>query len=360
MFDDLQALFELKRKESPESSHYAITVSKMPKKCSQIPKEYLASNSSYTQNEYIAMIDNILLIINPNASKGKGKYKAKKIKDIFSRHGRNCTIAYTSGKGHAEKLAKSGVESGFRTIIAAGGDGTVNEVINGMMRASGREKAKMGIIPVGRGNDFAWVAGIPNDIEKAVDIILNGEAKATDVGFAKGSGKEKGRYFLNGMGFGFEPMVNFKAQEYKHLNGMMSYVAAFIHILFNPPKGYNLHVKIDDDEFDLTTQQFSANNGRRMGSSFLMTPKAEIDDGLLDYMFTKKLYKGFGLIRMAFKFFRGAMVTDKVNFGYGKAHKIELSSERNLVVAHVDGEEFTRAGKHFEIEIRESAVKLYR
>ncbi len=332
----------------------------MPKMCRQIPNESLATSTGYTQNESIAMIDNILLIINPNASKGKGKNKARKIKDIFSRHGRNCTIAYTSGKGHAEKLARSGVESGFRTIIAAGGDGTVNEVINGIMRANGREKVKMGIIPVGRGNDFAWVAGIPDDIEKAVDIIVKGEAKLTDVGFAKGTGKEKGRYFLNGMGFGFEPMVNFKAQDYKHLNGMISYVAAFIHILFNPPKGYNAHVKIDDDEFDLTTQQFSANNGRRMGSSFLMTPQAEIDDGLLDYMFTKKLYKGFGLIKMAFKFFRGAMVSDSVNFGYGKAHRIEISSEKDMIVSHVDGEEFCRSGKHFEIEILESAIKLYR
>ncbi len=306
------------------------------------------------------MIDNILLIINPNASKGRGRNKAKKIKDIFSKQGRSCTIAYTSGKGHAEKLAKSGVESGFRTIIAAGGDGTVNEVINGVMRAKGHERVRMGIIPVGRGNDFAWIAGIPNDLEKAVDIIIKGDVKDTDVGFAKGTGREKGRYFLNGMGFGFEPMVNFKAQDYKHLNGMVSYVAAFIHILFNPPKGYDLNVKIDDEEIEINSQQFSANNGRRMGSSFLMTPLAEIDDGLLDYMYTKKLYKGFGLIKMAFRFFRGAMVSDKENFAYGKAKRIEISSSRDLIVSHIDGEEFSRVGKHFEIEILHNAVKLYR
>lgn len=306
------------------------------------------------------MIDNFLLIINPNASKGKGKNKAKKIKDTFSRYGKECVIAYTSGKGHAEKLAKSGVESGFRTIIVAGGDGTVNEVINGMMRAKGHEKARMGIIPVGRGNDFAWVAGIPLDMTKAVELIINGEAKSTDVGFAKGTDREKGRYFLNGMGFGFEPMVNFCAQDYKHLNGMASYCAAFIHILFNPPKGYFLSVKIDDEEFQLRTQQFSVNNGRRMGSSFLMTPLAEIDDGLLDYMYTKKIFKGFSIIKMALRFLKGAMVTDKVNFGYGKAKKIEIKSSEDLIVSHVDGEEFSRKGKHFEIEILPSAVLLYR
>ena len=305
------------------------------------------------------MLDNILLIINPNASKGKGRNRAKKIKEIFSLNGKKCTIAYTSGKGHAEKLAKSGVESGFTTIIAAGGDGTVNEVINGIMRADGHDRVGMGIIPVGRGNDFAWIAGIPADIEKAVNIILHNEAIATDVGFARGTEREEGRYFLNGMGFGFEPMVNFLAQDYKHLNGMASYVAAFIHILFNPPKGYKMHVNIDGDEFDLVSQQFSCNNGRRMGSSFLMTPLALIDDGKLDYMYTKKLYRGFGIIRMALKFFRGAMVSDKEHFGYGKAERVEITST-DQVISHVDGEEFTRKGSHFVIEIQPKAVKLFR
>ncbi len=306
------------------------------------------------------MKDNILLIINPNASKGKGRKKAKRIKDIFALHGRQCAVAYTSGRGHAEKLAKSGVESGIRTIVAAGGDGTVNEVINGIMKARGHENVAMGIIPVGRGNDFAWIAGIPNNLEKAIDIILSNEPKLTDVGHAKGTDRERGVYFLNGMGFGFEPMVNFLAQDYRHLNGMASYIAAFIHMLFNPPKGYRMHVKIDDEEFDLVSQQFSCNNGRRMGSSFLMTPLALIDDGYLDYMYTKKLFKGFGLIKMAIRFLRGAMVTDKENFSYGKAKRVEITSDRDLIVSHVDGEEFSRKGKHFVMEILPSAIKLFR
>lgn len=306
------------------------------------------------------MKDNILLIINPNASKGKGRKKANKIKDLFALHGRRCAIAYTSGRGHAEKLAKSGVESGIKTIIAAGGDGTVNEVINGIMKARNHDKVAMGIIPVGRGNDFAWAAGIPCNLEKAVDIILNNEPRATDVGFGRGTDREKGVYFLNGMGLGFEPMVNFRAQEYRHLNGMASYIAAFIHMLFNPPRGYSMHVKIDDEEFDLVSQQFSCNNGRRMGSSFLMTPLAEIDDGKLDYMYTRRLFKGFGLIRLAVRFLRGAMVSDKENFGYGKARRVEITSDKDLMVSHVDGEEFSRKGKHFVIEILPSAVRLFR
>lgn len=306
------------------------------------------------------MNNDILLIINPNASKGKGKKKAKKIKDIFASKGKTCTIAYTIGKGHAEKLAKSGVETGFKTIIVAGGDGSVNEVINGLMRAKGHENVNLGIIPLGRGNDFAWIAGIPNNVEKACSIIIDGHTQDTDVGFAKGTEREKGRYFLNGMGFGFEPLVNFKAQSYKHLNGMISYIVAFVNILFNPPKGYKLSIEIDGQKSEINTQQLSVNNGRRMGSSFLMTPKAEINDGLLDYMYTKRIFKGFGLIRLVLQFLRGAMIKDTVNFSYGNAKRVVVDSLSGLVVSHADGEEFTRKGKHFEIEILEKAVKLYR
>lgn len=303
------------------------------------------------------MNTNALLVINPNASKGKGEAKAKRISEYFREAGWNCTVAYTQGTGHAEKLAKSGAENGFKTIIAAGGDGTVNEVINGIMR-SGR-KVDMGVIPVGRGNDFAWFAGIPNDWKKASDIIINGETRPTDVGHAKGNDADK--YFLNGMGFGFEPMVNFKAQEYKHINGMASYVAAFISILMNPPKGYEISMTIDGGEpKHFKTQQISLNNGRRMGSSFLMTPKAEIDDGVLDYMFTNRLYKGFGLIGLVFKFFKGAMVSDKENFSYGNAKKVVINVFGSGAVSHVDGEEFERSGNHFEIEILPEAVSLYR
>lgn len=301
----------------------------------------------------------VLLVINPKASKGKGEVKARKINEYFTSKGWKCTVAYTQGEGHAEKLARSGVENGFKTIIAAGGDGTVNEVINGIMKSGHHEDVRMGVVPVGRGNDFAWIAGIPNDWKKAVDIIVEREAKPTDVGHAVSPSADK--YFLNGMGFGFEPMVNFRAQEYKHLNGMASYVVAFLHILFNPPKGYEVTMSLDDGETKrFKTQQISVNNGRRMGSAFLMTPKAEIDDGIFDVMFTNKLYKGFELIGLVMKFLRGAMVSDKVNFSYTNARKVVVDVLGKGAETHVDGEEFDRSGNHFEIEILPSAIRLFR
>ena len=301
----------------------------------------------------------VLLIINPNSSKGKGKAKADKISKYFSDNGWNCNVAYTQGVGYGEKLAKSGVENGFTTIIAAGGDGTVNEVLNGIMKSGRAGDVKMGIIPVGRGNDFAWIAGIPDDWKKAADLILKGDVVETDVGHAVSPGVEK--YFLNGMGFGFEPMVNFQAQAYRHLNGMASYVVAFLHILMNPPKGNEVTMTIDGGEpRRFRTQQISVNNGRRMGSSFLMTPKAEIDDGKFDFMFTNKIYRGLGLVSLVLKFLRGAMVSDKVNFSYGNATRVVLDTGETGIGSHVDGEEFHRSGCHYEIDIIPAAIKLFR
>ena len=122
----------------------------------------------------------ILLIINPNASKGRGRKSAKLIQSIFKSRGRQCTVAYTKGAGHAATLARKGVQYEYKVIIAAGGDGTVNEVLNGIMFSGRSSSVTMGIIPIGRGNDFAWCAGIPRKLEESIDLIINGSAKPVD------------------------------------------------------------------------------------------------------------------------------------------------------------------------------------
>ena len=199
----------------------------------------------------------ILLIINPNASKGHGARKARSIGSYFRSLGRQCTIAYTNGEGHARSLAERGAGYGYRTIVAAGGDGTVNEVLNGIMRSGKNKDIMMGLIPIGRGNDFAWAAGIPKDPWKAAKLIANGTAKPCDVGFVLGGDSSDGMYFLNGAGIGFEAIVNFKAADYRRLNGMPSYIAAFLYTIFHVPKAYQVHLEVDDQVFALQTQQIS-------------------------------------------------------------------------------------------------------
>ena len=301
----------------------------------------------------------ILLIINPNASKGKGKKRAKEIKESFKKHGRSCVVAYTREPGHATLLARKGVLYKYRTIIAAGGDGTVNEVLNGIMTAEGHEKVTMGIIPIGRGNDFAWFAGIPCNIEKAVSLINSNEGKPVDVGICRGSGHESGVYFFNGAGFGFEPLVNFRAMGYRHLNGMPSYIVAFLYILFHFPSPYHIKLAIDGKESLVETQQISVCNGRRMGSAFIMAPKATFNDGLFDLMYAKKpLVTLSDIIKAVLSFLKGAQVTDKKTFSYVNAKSVSIEVLNGTMEAHCDGEVFSRAGSSFDLEILPSALKL--
>lgn len=299
----------------------------------------------------------VLLIINPHASKGQGKRKAKKLGDYFRKKHVQCMIAYTLGEGHAEKLAAAGIANGFRCIVAAGGDGTVNEVLNGIMR-SGRKDIRMGIIPIGRGNDFAWSARIPTDIYKASDMIIKGDSRPCDVGYCCGDGQENGRYFLNGTGFGFEPMVNFRAMEYKHINGFPSYVVAFLYCLKNPPKGYSVRLCADGEEHIIRTQQISVANGIRMGGGFRMTPLARLDDGAFDVMYPNKVYNGMSLIRLAVSFLKGGQVKDHESFSYFNARKVTIEVESKDIPVHSDGEVFSYGGGSFSLELLPSALNL--
>ncbi len=299
----------------------------------------------------------ILLIINPNASKGRGKKKAKEIQSLFRTMGRECTVAYTRAPGHAESLAKRGALYGYDTIVAAGGDGTVNETVNGIMK-SGVKSVRMGIIPIGRGNDFSWMVGIPSSQKKAVSLIAGGKTGRIDVGFCKGTDHPDGMYFVNGAGFGFEPMVNFKAMDYKHLNGMLSYIVAFLDILVHPPKPYRIRLDVDGNVSELETQQISVSNGRRMGSSFIMAPDAMIDDGFFDVMYTNFPLERKGLIKAVLAFLRGAHTEDSRTFTCVRARSVSINSEEKCIEAHCDGELFTHVGQEFRIEMRSGALEL--
>lgn len=303
----------------------------------------------------------LLLIVNPNASKKKGKKKAHAVRELFLKRGRYAAIAYTYYKGHAAQLAEKGCRYGYKNIIAVGGDGTVNEVLNGIVRSGKGSSVRMGIVPVGRGNDFAWIAGIPVKPEAAVDLICSGEARPTDIGLCRGTGCEDGIYFFNGAGFGFEPQVNFQAAEYKHVNGMPSYVLAFLHILLHMPKPVKTTFLVDGEKDEVFTQQISVCNGRRMGSTFIMAPLAEIDDGYLDCVYTNFPIKTrLSLIRTVLSFFIKAQPKDTRHFTYRKARRVELSFLDGTLDAHADGEELSRKGRQYDVSVVPSAIMLMR
>jgi len=304
------------------------------------------------------------IILNPNAAKGKARSAQKSIADCFSRNNHPHEIFLTGEPLHAIDLARKAVLDGYKLIVAAGGDGTLNEVVDGVMRTSKeqgllpQDMPLIGVLPVGRGNDFAYIAKIPKDIGKACDLIMQQKWIPTDCGELFGGKYPSGRYFINGVGLGFEPLVNFVASDFKRISGMLSYLMGLFKVMMRYPKPLKVTLESDVGTFTCDTQQISVCNGRRMGSMFLMGPEAEIDDGLLDVVYANTEIKGHEILWYAVKFLRGSQIKSP-RFSSFKARNIKIKAS-GLLACHADGEEISRGCEAVSIELYPASVKLIR
>jgi diacylglycerol kinase family enzyme len=158
-----------------------------------------------------SVIEEWLVIVNPNAGNGKGKKDWEKISDLLKNKGLAFAVKFTERKGHAIHFTIEGISAGYRKIITVGGDGTLNEVVNGafISKACPTAEISLALIPVGTGNDWGRMFGIPLDHEKAINIIIENKVLLHDVGlvsYFEGS-RKKERYFINIAGLGFESVV---------------------------------------------------------------------------------------------------------------------------------------------------------
>lgn len=308
----------------------------------------------------------ICIILNPHADKGRALIKRAQIESSCKRFHLSYKIKLTSGPLDAINIAKDAVLAGYKTIVSAGGDGTANEVADGMVRGI-REKGLsfasspvLGIIPVGRGNDFAFTAKIPHNVEKAIELISQQEWSSTDYGELVGGRFEEGRCFLNGVGIGFEPLVNFVASDFKRVHGMASYLLGFMKVMLHYPKPSKIFISVDDEkEFTLETQQLSVCNGRRMGSMFIMGPVASIDDGVLDMVYANKPLRGGQIVLLALRFFKGTQLKTS-HFSMIRGKKVTLRATQPSLVCHTDGEEVSRGCESIDIQLFPGELKCIR
>lgn len=305
----------------------------------------------------------VFVILNPNAAKGKAAGRRSSIESYFSNAGYRCELVLTTEPREAIVLAAQATKDGRRLIVAAGGDGTFNEVVDGVMRAveelelSAGDAPVVGLIPIGRGNDFAFSAGISKRIETACGRIVNGKLRKIDVGKVYGGEFPEGRHFVNGVGMGFEPLVNFQAMDFKRISGMPSYVVALIKILCHYPAPYNVTMTTDSGMEQLATQQISICNGRRMGSAFLMGPDAILDDGLLDIVYAACPIKGRELIPIVLRFFKGGQVHHPY-FKVQRTLNITLDAPQGNMPVHADGEVISRSCGHIRVELTPGVLTM--
>jgi diacylglycerol kinase (ATP) len=222
----------------------------------------------------------ISVILNPSAG------SAADLDDIVTRIGRlrGAEIRLTSKPGSAARLAKTALRKGRELIIAAGGDGTLNEVINGIGENLG--DAAVGLIPLGTGNDFARTIGVPADIEEAIDLIRAGETRAVDLVRVT---SDAVRYFVNVSAGGFSGLVNEKlTAEMKKTWGPLAYLRSAAAAL-PELRGYQTTLAFDNAEsLRIELYNVVVANGRYVAGGTLIAPDASIDDGLLDIVLIPK------------------------------------------------------------------------
>mgnify|MGYP000908863069 FL=1 len=224
-------------------------------------------------------MDKILFIINPIAGGGKAEKLKPSIKKYMENVGLEYDIQLTKGPKDAIELGKSGIVKGYNTIVAVGGDGTVNEVAIGIIESG---KGNLGIIPSGTGNDLARTLEIPFELEKALDIIIEGNKKEIDIGLVNNN------LFLNIASIGLDSEVVKNTEKIKkRIRSKIAYGVGVINTLFKF-RGKRVILEIDDHLIDRDISLVAVGNGKYYGGGFKILPMAIAEDGYFHVIVVNK------------------------------------------------------------------------
>ncbi|QJW99293.1 diacylglycerol/lipid kinase family protein [Frigoriglobus tundricola] len=273
-------------------------------------------------------MNTICVIYNPAAGRGRAERLLKSLPPALAA---GVELRPTVRAGHAIGLARQASAEGFAKVIAAGGDGTVHEVANGVLQ-SGRRDVVFGVWPLGSANDFAFTLGMDrwwqvHDRNPPTDTL------AIDVGRVTGAGREV--YFVCNLGIGFNGMVNGEARRTRWMKGLPLYAWAFVKAMVKHFDEPTMTVRFDAREVTVPTLALSVLNGQREGN-FPLRPDAKLTDGLLDYMHATRLTR-WHLLRFLPAMVRGTLPENHKLVTLGRASRIAVRSERPLCV-HADGE----------------------
>jgi YegS/Rv2252/BmrU family lipid kinase len=292
-----------------------------------------------------------LVIVNPNAGNGKGKKDWDRISALLKEDDLPFTVKFTERKGHAIAFTLEGITEGFRKIITVGGDGTLNEVVNGVFLnyACPTLDISLALIPVGTGNDWGRMFGIPLDYKKAIKIIRDNKQMVHDVGLVSffDGPEKKERHFINIAGLGFESVVvrRTNIQKDKGHSGKLIY---FCNLLMSLLSYKNTKAEIIIDGVKSIADVFSINvgNGRYCGGGMRQTPFALPNDGLLDVTIINGMGK-FEIIRNLKILYDGTILNHPKIDGY-KCKNIKVNSD-SIMYTEADGESLGNTPSEFSI-----------
>jgi diacylglycerol kinase (ATP) len=292
------------------------------------------------------------VIVNPVSGHGLGEKSIPQIESSLRESRLDFTLVRTERMWHAAELAEGAARDGYDVIVCASGDGTVNESINGIMRAkkAGHNSVAFSVLGIGTGNDFAGGTDIPTNLHDGLKALKENKRKRIDIGFVKGGDYPEGRYFGNGIGVGFDAAVGNEAVKIRWTRGLPAYLIGVVKTVFlyyNPPQ---VEIILDNDEtIKQVSLMISVMNGKRMGGGFKMTPESKTDDGYFDLCIAESASKG-RILMLIPHFLRGTQATQP-EVKMRRAKKVSIKSLDKTFPAHADGEFICLEGLSLTLEL---------
>lgn len=268
------------------------------------------------------------VIYNPAAGRGKAE---KLLSELRAELGSDLELRPSREPGHAIELGREAAKDGFARVVAAGGDGTVHEVANGVLQGE-RSDVVFSVWPIGSANDYAFSLGMIEWWKRRHERLPT-ETRDVDVGRVTAPGR--GCYMVGNFGVGFNGMVTIEARKTHWVAGMPLYAWAFLKAMVRHFATPTMTVRFDDEEVTTPTLALSVLNAQREGN-FPLRPAASLTDGLFDYMHATRLTRGH-LVQYLPAMATGRLPERHKLLRLGRARRITVRSEAPLCV-HADGE----------------------
>lgn len=297
--------------------------------------------------------DRLYFVVNPKAGSGSAARKWPQIRQLLADRGVAYGWCFTRGPGDAADIVRRAVGEGYRTLVSVGGDGTINEVVNGLVDASCRsdQGARLGLIPAGTGSDLVRSLGIPASCRESVDRLLSGNGRRIDVGKINCtgfSGERVMRYFVNiaDVGLGGETAARTN-RHCKVMGGFISFLCSAV-VTFLTYRNQLADLIVDESKMAAVPLSIVAvANGQYFGGGMRIAPQALTDDGLFDVLVLQGFNRGELLINLP-KVYKGSHLGHpKLTMVRGR--RVSVDSSYPLII-QADGEIVGRVPAEFSIQ----------
>ena len=291
------------------------------------------------------------LFLNPTAGRGRAGRRARRISELLARGSEHFEMRSSTAVGDLEEQVFRSVEQGTQRIVVAGGDGSVHEAVNGIMRAGGT--AALGVVPTGTGNDFAKAAGIPLDWQHAATLLAeriaaNERPRLIDLG------RMNGRYFANGAGVGLDAKVTRIARSYRLPIGDLVYLFAIFRTMLDGIASPHMRITTASGAREGPITLANVANGDWIGGMFNIAPDARHDDGTFDLVIVDPV-SWTRVLRLLPKLMAGTHIGEE-EISHERVTEVLIEADEP-VECHLDGELLPPL-QRFEISLLPGALQV--